>query len=699
MSSHHHHLGTQTPLGEIDHVHHLSEHIGALYLNDEYSDVVLLVEGHRFHGHKAILAARSEYFRALLFGGLRESQQTEIELKGTSVVAVKSLLKYIYTGHMSLVNQKEDVILDMLGLAHQYGFVDLEASISDHLREALQIRNVGAIYDAARLYQLDGLTQMCCTFFDKHAEAIIEHPSFLQLSPGALKEICSRDSFFAPEVQIFRAVCNWVKHNIDARAEEETTNLLQVGCEGSVEDDSDEEEARLLAKKEALSVVRLPLISLSELLKEVRQSGLISPDAILDAIDEQTGKDTDLKYRGHLLPGKNVATVRLGAKVLQGEMRSALLDGNCVNYDMEIGYTRHTIADTGAAADATCGEPGILIELGMPCIINHISMLLWDRDVRSYSYYIEVSMDHKEWFRVIDHTGYHCRSWQTLYFAPRVVKYIRIVGTYNTVNKVFHVVSMEASFNPVPVAIEKGLIVPKHNVARVECSASVIEGVSRSRNALLNGDTSNYDWETGYTCHQLGSGAILIQLSQPYLIDSMRLLLWDCDDRSYSYYIEVSVNSCDWELVADKTREVCRSWQTLRFKRRAVVFIRIVGTHNTANEVFHCVHFECPAQVDEPCCSSLLKPAVTSSPGKESVSTLKSSAARTVDEAGDKGEKNVAVLTPNQLRLAKAPDVTGGAAAEVASGHSRDRLSSQPSEMSGVPDACEGDHVRRDHRK
>lgn len=26
--------------------------------------------------------------------------------------------------------------------------------------------------------------------------------------------------------------------------------------------------------------------------------------------------------------------------------------------------------------------------------------------------------------------------------------------------------------------------------------------------------------------------------------------------------------------------------------------VRICGTHNTANEVFHCVHFECPCQPD-----------------------------------------------------------------------------------------------------
>lgn len=63
------------------------------------------------------------------------------------------------------------------------------------------------------------------------------------------------------------------------------------------------------------------------------------------------------------------------------------------------------------------------------------------------------------------------------------------------------------------------------------------------------------------------------------------MLLWDCDLRAYSYYVEVSVNNIDWVMVADKTKEECRSWQLLRFKKQPVVFIRIVGILNTANEV------------------------------------------------------------------------------------------------------------------
>jgi BTB/POZ domain-containing protein 9 len=67
-------------------------------------------------------------------------------------------------------------------------------------------------------------------------------------------------------------------------------------------------------------------------------------------------------------------------------------------------------------------------------------------------------MDQKDWVRVIDHTHFYCRSWQYLYFEPRVVQYARIVGTHNTVNKVFHVVALEAVFVQKPFVVERGII-------------------------------------------------------------------------------------------------------------------------------------------------------------------------------------------------------------------------------------------------
>lgn len=63
MSSHHHRGAMGPSSGDIEHVLYLSEHFGALYLNEDYSDIVLKIDDQKIHAHKVILAARSDYFR------------------------------------------------------------------------------------------------------------------------------------------------------------------------------------------------------------------------------------------------------------------------------------------------------------------------------------------------------------------------------------------------------------------------------------------------------------------------------------------------------------------------------------------------------------------------------------------------------------------------------------------------------------
>lgn len=74
------------------------------------------------------------------------------------------------------------MVLDVLGLAHQYGFVELETAISDYLKAILNIRNVCMIYDMASLFHLSSLAEVCCSFVDRNALDIIHHESFLTLS-------------------------------------------------------------------------------------------------------------------------------------------------------------------------------------------------------------------------------------------------------------------------------------------------------------------------------------------------------------------------------------------------------------------------------------------------------------------------------------------------------------------------------------
>ena len=160
----------------------------------------LVIESKHFHAHRIILAARSEYFRALFYGGLRESQDRNqvIELKECKAEAFELLLAYIYTGkirfirekvmfefdrHLSLKNSfQENVLLDLLGLVRQYGFDQLETSLSTYLKSILSLNNVCLIYDTSCLYDLPYLRQYCAQFIDNHANEIIRTNEFLCLS-------------------------------------------------------------------------------------------------------------------------------------------------------------------------------------------------------------------------------------------------------------------------------------------------------------------------------------------------------------------------------------------------------------------------------------------------------------------------------------------------------------------------------------
>ena len=73
-------------------------------------------------------------------------------------------------------------MLDMLGMSHQYGFIELEASISDYLKTTLNAQNVCLIFDVANMYNLQSLAQTCCEYMEQNADSIIEHESFLNLS-------------------------------------------------------------------------------------------------------------------------------------------------------------------------------------------------------------------------------------------------------------------------------------------------------------------------------------------------------------------------------------------------------------------------------------------------------------------------------------------------------------------------------------
>ncbi|VDM04932.1 unnamed protein product, partial [Schistocephalus solidus] len=169
----------------IDHSGEIAAHISELFNNKSYSDISLVVKSTEFPAHRVILASRSEYFRALFYGGLAEAHSSTVHLNGISDTAFYHILCYIYTGKLNLsglaVSLHEDV-LDILGLACQYNFVNLQAALSKHFTHSLTLNNICSVYDAAIVYDLEELVLACLEFMDRFAPTILSMPQFERLS-------------------------------------------------------------------------------------------------------------------------------------------------------------------------------------------------------------------------------------------------------------------------------------------------------------------------------------------------------------------------------------------------------------------------------------------------------------------------------------------------------------------------------------
>uniref|UniRef100_A0A7E4V021 F5/8 type C domain-containing protein n=1 Tax=Panagrellus redivivus TaxID=6233 RepID=A0A7E4V021_PANRE len=232
------------------------------------------------------------------------------------------------------------------------------------------------------------------------------------------------------------------------------------------------------------------------------------------------------------------------------------------------------------------GAESIIIDLECIYLLNCLEMELSDGD---WSYWIEVSDDNVNWTRIIDYSDYICRSVQRLYFKERAIRYIRIHGIAPT-NVIFKISQLEAYYTKEPVSFDRKtkIVIPDENVALAENNAIVIQGYNSAGtlNAMLNGNTL----DGSFTYHGIGKDPIIVQLPQPYLIDTMILCL--NAKATCTYTIEVSTDKKKWKRVSrEKTGN---SWQHARFERQPVVFIKITGTYST-DLLLTCRHIDCHA--------------------------------------------------------------------------------------------------------
>ena len=384
---------------EAQHTDSLLKDIGDLYSNEDHSDIVLNLGGECIPAHRIILASRSEYFAALLYGGLKEATQKEITLSvDTPLFAFRSILQYFYTGYMSFEDLPKDDLLNILVLANKYRVLTLEESIIVHIEESvLSMENVCELFNFSDKYQLTKIKNACNLMIDGFPEEFLKTEDFKVLSAEDFSSIIARDSFLVAEKDVFMAAKYWLEINLEVL--EEQRDLI-------------------------LNSVRLQLIDADDLLFTVRSTKLYSDSEILNTMQDQQRRQNMRFRKCKYVYDENIATLDRGSKVTSGIKRYRNSNENIFTFEngsttysrgQYYGFTFHRQTDC----------TGITIDLSERYVANSIRFYL----LQATSFYIETSLDGATFTRLVDQSKARHFGEVTIGFEQKIVRFVRIVGT------------------------------------------------------------------------------------------------------------------------------------------------------------------------------------------------------------------------------------------------------------------------------
>ena len=286
-----------------------------LYETRLYSDLKLLVGETRkvFQVHRLVLAVQSEVMATMLYGRMKEGSSSEIFISQYKPVPFELFLRFLYTGSIEV---ESSLVPQVAIIADYYNVAELRDECLDWMKANVSPNNVCSFLVFADNFSED-LRKKCYDFLFEKVTLVINSSSFLEcLSERHLRLILQRDQLELQEIELFEALRRWLAFD-ECRSE----NKASVS--------------------ELLSNIRLPLMTIQQLLGPVRDSRLFSRDTLLDALSIR------------FLPGV-VASDRLNGP-LQNDSRSS--NAPPVHFRNRLNYslTSYQLSENNTVASISYG--------------------------------------------------------------------------------------------------------------------------------------------------------------------------------------------------------------------------------------------------------------------------------------------------------------------------------------------------------
>ena len=236
-----------------------------MFNNPLMSDVCL-VAGKRpnvssIPAHKYVLAISSPVFYAMFFGTLSDSHCQDVNIEDCDRDSLMEMLRYFYCDEIHLTTEN---VFGTLYLAKKYVVPHLEQHCVVFLERNLDADNALDIVPQAQILNEEQLQERCWDIIDCRTAQVLESCSFTEISQDLLKAVLERDTLWAEEIDIFRAILKWAdkeckRNNLGVNPE----NLRNV-------------------VGDCLKLIRFPTMTEREFADHVARSGLLDAQEALD---------------------------------------------------------------------------------------------------------------------------------------------------------------------------------------------------------------------------------------------------------------------------------------------------------------------------------------------------------------------------------------------------------------------------------
>ncbi|XP_068683052.1 kelch-like protein 3 [Montipora foliosa] len=195
------------------HCHELIARLDALRESRRFCDVTVAVKGEEFKAHKIVLAAASPFFLSLFETNMRESNENlvKIELEETAAFIMGDVLKYIYTGCVSVI---EETAHNLIATADYLLLPGLKTLACEFVMSNVTSEGCLFNYLFADKYQCPELKKKSCEMMKLNFSVVMETEDFLKLDVDQVMEwVSSDDVIVRAEEDVFRGIMNWVAYS------------------------------------------------------------------------------------------------------------------------------------------------------------------------------------------------------------------------------------------------------------------------------------------------------------------------------------------------------------------------------------------------------------------------------------------------------------------------------------------------------